>query len=166
MNQSSEKFDKTKKDFDADLDRLAGELRAYIDANFKNDKEFAELSGIATNTLSPFLSRKVKTPGLDFFLKLIQNTAFRPWFMEKPEAVSGPTYEEISEAAFLVLKTSSAMRQQPEDLGKAQWVADMAIQLAEDRRRGTKGKAQKFLMHLEEEGRPRPASEPPAPRKK
>ena len=73
-----------KKNFYPELDRMRRELRTHIEALGVDDAVFAARANIAANTLSLFLSGKTQVPKMDFLLRLIHFTDFRPWFMAGP----------------------------------------------------------------------------------
>jgi hypothetical protein len=75
---------KNEKNFYPELDRIRRELRAHIESLGVDDAVFAGKAHIAANTLSLFLSGKTQVPKMDFFLRLIHFTDFRPWFMGAP----------------------------------------------------------------------------------
>lgn len=83
-----------KKNFFPELDRFRRELRAYIEHKGLDDGALAAQAGIAANTLSLFLTGKTQVPKMDFLLRLIHFTDFRPWFMERKPNSGAATMKE------------------------------------------------------------------------
>jgi hypothetical protein len=103
MNKSTEKISEVKKDLFPEIDRFRRELRGYIDEKGLDDGEIARETGIAANTLSLFLTGKTQVPKMDFFLRLIHFTDFRPWFMSSRKKAAAPAEgeglpEEVTDA--------------------------------------------------------------------
>lgn len=111
MNQSSELISKMKKDFYPELDRFRRELRAYIESKGIDDGALAGQAGIAANTLSLFLSGKTQVPKMDFLLRLIHFTEFRPWFMQsKAKNGAAPITEDgLSSEVTDAIQTAAQM---------------------------------------------------------
>lgn len=100
-----------KKDYFPELDRFRRELRAYIEAKGLDDGALAEQAGIAANTLSLFLSGKTQVPKMDFLLRLIHFTEFRPWFMKSAaHRASAPVVEDgLSSEVTDAIQTAAQM---------------------------------------------------------
>lgn len=102
-----------KNNFYPEIDRFRRELRAFIEKKGIDDGVLAKQSGIAANTLSLFLSGKTQVPKLDFFLRLIHFTEFRPWFMRpgpnQDRNASDLVQEGLSEDATDAIQIASMM---------------------------------------------------------